>query len=176
MILCFNVSKFVLSLVGVFSPCSLPPNNDELGLVARWDRKANSIRMHNRGFWVHVVCGTKIPHIPPNGCYNRRIISLGQSSRPYKNTPTPYIASVSALPFPSPTDQCWQRNWVGRNLISVHNTQHWVVEGSGRVWGVKLPLAKRHRKLFVWGIIVPMNWSKIVPFKLNTTVCVSFAF
>jgi hypothetical protein len=106
--------------------------------------------------------------------YNRRIISLGQSSRPYKNTSTPYIASFSALPFPHRSMLTTKLSWAKHIIVPQYTTLSGGGGGwRGSVWGVKLhAVTKRHRKLFVWCIIVPMNWSMIVVCKsLNGKTC-----
>jgi hypothetical protein len=92
--------------------------------------------------------------------YNRQIISLGQSSRPYKNTPTPYIASVLALPFPHRSMLTTKLSWAKPNIVPQYTTLSGGGKGEGV--GVNFPLTKRYPKLFVWCVIVPMNWSMTV--------------
>jgi hypothetical protein len=63
--------------------------------------------------------------------YNHRIISLGQSSRPYKNTSTPYIASFSALPFPHRSMLTTKLSWAKPNIVPQYTTLSGGGEGGG---------------------------------------------
>ena len=73
--------------------------------------------------------------------YNRRIISLGQSSRPYKNTSTPYIASFSALPFPHRSMLTTKLSWAKPNIVPQYTTLSGG-GGRGRVGGRKTAVSK----------------------------------
>ena len=77
----------------------------------------------------------KSEHLCYQNCdnYNRRIISFGQSSRSYKNTPTRYIASVSALPFPHRSMLTRKLSWAKPNIVPQYTT----LSGGGKGEGVE---------------------------------------
>jgi hypothetical protein len=56
---------------------------------------------------------------------------LGQSSRPYKNTPTLYIASVSALPSPHRSMLTTKLSWAKPNIGSQYTTLSGGGKGEG---------------------------------------------